>query len=154
MILKCYHFISQENKDGADERHSKVKLIIRDTDYAVRAICHIAKGDGKITSTAELVKALKMPRPFLRKILQTLNRNGILRSRKGQGGGFALALPAGKIYLIDLMEIFQGPLKINECVFKKRICAKRDVCILKAKIDSIEDYVVSKLKAITIESLL
>jgi Rrf2 family protein len=131
-----------------------MKLITRDTDYALRSICFMAKNKNRIISVSELVKALKIPRPFLRKVLQTLNRKGILYSYKGLGGGFKLALPAKKIFLINLMKIFQGPFRLNECLFKKRICPQRYSCALKKRIDRIEKYVVSNLKAITIANLL
>jgi Rrf2 family protein len=131
-----------------------MKLVTRDTDYAVRALCFIAKHNKEKISVSKLVKELKMPRPFLRKILQILNKKGILNSYRGQGGGFLLAMPAERIFLADLMEIFQGPLKFNECIFKNRICPDRNTCLLKAKIGVIERQAISELKSITIASLL
>ncbi|MBL7129936.1 MAG: Rrf2 family transcriptional regulator [Candidatus Omnitrophica bacterium] len=131
-----------------------MKLITRDTDYAVRALCFIAKQKEDIVSVAELVEKLRIPRSFLRKILQILNKKRILKSHRGQGGGFVLAISPGKIFLVNLIKIFQGSLKINECIFKNRICPNLKKCILKKKIDTIEKYVISELKSITIASLL
>jgi len=131
-----------------------MKLISRNTDYAVRAICYIAQQKEKIVTVEELVKALKMPRPFLRKILQTLNKKGILESRKGSGGGFVLGRNKDHIYLIDIIEAFQGPFRLNECFFKKKLCPNRNACWLKKKIDSIENKVYSELKNVTIGSIL
>jgi hypothetical protein len=76
-----------------------MKLINRDTDYALRAMSFIVKYNKKIVSVAELVKSLKIPQPFLRKILQKLNKQGILKSYKGKDGGFLLAKPANKIFI-------------------------------------------------------
>jgi len=131
-----------------------MKLITRNTDYSLRALCFIVKRRGKIISVRELVKELKTPRPFLRKILQILNRKKILRSYKGQGGGFSLAVAANKIYLLDLMEIFQGPLRLNECFLKKMVCPDKNSCGLRKKINDIERYVIKELRTITIASLL
>ena len=131
-----------------------MKLITRNTDYAVRALCCIAEQKQEVISADQLVKSLEMPRPFLRKILQTLNKEGLLNSSKGKGGGFTLAVPPGKITLTDVMEIFQGPLKLNECTFKKKVCPNVKDCLLKKKIDEIEKEVILRLKAITLESLL
>jgi len=131
-----------------------MKLITRDTDYAIRALCYIGKREKELVSASELVKKLKIPRPFLRKILQILNREGVLKSYKGQGGGFKLALSPNKILLVNLIEIFQGPIGLNECIFKKLICPNIKTCTLKKKINSIEKYVISKLKTITLASLL
>jgi Rrf2 family protein len=130
-----------------------MKLITRDTDYAVRALVHMSRSKKEIVSVAELVKDLRAPKPFLRKILQQLKRNEILKSYKGQGGGFSLALPAHKISVVDLIKVFQGPLEINECLFKKKICPQRSACALRRKIGQIEELVVGQLKGVTIASL-
>lgn len=131
-----------------------MKLITRDTDYALKALCSIAKSREKVVSVCELVTKLKIPRPFLRKILQILNKEQIVRSYKGSGGGFELALSPEKIFLLDLIKIFQGPLKLNECVLKKAPCPSTKVCKLKKKIERIERYVISELEGISLESLL
>jgi Rrf2 family protein len=131
-----------------------MKLITRDTDYAIRALCFIAGLKKEIVSVSELVKELKIPRPFLRKILQILNKKGILKSYKGKGGGFLLSVSANKIFLLDLIEIFQGPLRINECLLKKIKCPNIKNCVFRKKITEIEKYVIKELKPITIGFLL
>ena len=45
-------------------KEDAMKLITRDTDYAVRAIAFIAESEKEMVSTDELVKELKIPRPF------------------------------------------------------------------------------------------
>ncbi len=135
-----------------------MKLVTRNVDYAVRALCFMAaekkqKQNGAV-SVSELVGELKIPRPFLRKILQILNNKGILISQKGKGGGFELAVLPEKIYLADVIEAFHGPLKINECFLRKNICSDARICVLKGKIDGIERRVIKELKTINIESLL
>jgi len=131
-----------------------MKLITRDTDYALRALCFIAKRKKEIVPVSELVKALKIPGPFLRKILQILNKKKVLRSYKGQGGGFLLVLPAERIFLADLIKIFQGPLLLNECFFKKMACRDNKTCLLRKKIDVLEKYIIRELDSITLASLL
>lgn len=131
-----------------------MKLITRDTDYAVRALVFMAKQNKRVMSVDQLVKVLKIPRPFLRKILQTLNRKNVLHSYKGQRGGFLLAVAPTSIFLVDLIKIFQGPIKLNECIFKKRVCPNIKTCKLKKRIDNIQDYVILKLKDITLACLI
>ncbi|MBU4346210.1 MAG: Rrf2 family transcriptional regulator [Candidatus Omnitrophica bacterium] len=130
-----------------------MKLITRDTDYALKALCFIVKHKERIVSVSELVNELKIPRSFLRKILQELNKKRVLKSYKGQGGGFSLVKLAHKIFLVDLIEIFQGPLRLNECFLKKMVCPDMRTCVLRKKINQIEKYVIRELKSITITSL-
>ena len=130
-----------------------MKLITRNTDYAVRALCYVA-GQGKgFVSAAEMVAKLKIPRPFLRKLLQTLSAEGILSSFKGQGGGFALAKRPENVPLADLVRIFQGTVELNQCIFKKKICPNRKTCVLRKEINRIERDVLMRLRGITIASL-
>ncbi len=131
-----------------------MKLLTRNTDYGIRALCFIAKEKGRIIAVPELVKALKIPRPFLRKILQRLTKKGFVWSQKGIGGGFRLAIPAGKLHVVEVAQSFQGALKLNECFFKKELCPNRKICPLKKKIDRIEKIVASELGLITISELL
>ena len=131
-----------------------MKLINRDTDYSIKALRYIANRKNKIITASELVKELRIPRPFLRKILQILNRNRILKSYKGQGGGFTLLLKPNEIFLGDLIRIFHGPFEFNECLFLKKSCPDTKSCVLKSKIDSIEQRVAAELKSITLKSLL
>ncbi|OGW83757.1 MAG: hypothetical protein A2987_00725 [Omnitrophica bacterium RIFCSPLOWO2_01_FULL_45_10] len=131
-----------------------MKLISRDTDYAVRALSRIARNGNKISSVSNLAKETAVPRPFLRKILQTLNKKGVVNSSKGRGGGFVLARGADKIYLVELINIFQGPIKLNQCLFKKKICHEVASCVLKSKMDALEKNMISELKSITIAVLI
>lgn len=130
-----------------------MKLITRNTDYAVRALCYLAQQGDRFVPVTEMVAVLKIPRPFLRKILQTLSGEGLLKSTKGQGGGFSPAVPAEKILLTDMIKIFQNTIQLNECIFKKKICPNRSTCVLKKEIDSIEHDVLHRLRRITIASL-
>jgi len=131
-----------------------LKLITRDTDYAIRALCYMAREKNKLVSVSELVDQTCIPKPFLRKILQILNKKGMLKSYKGIGGGFQLKVIPQEMSLLDLIQIFQGPFQISEHTFKNKICPHTKRCRLKKKIDIIEKSVISELKKITLASLI
>ncbi|PIQ91084.1 MAG: hypothetical protein COV71_01045 [Candidatus Omnitrophica bacterium CG11_big_fil_rev_8_21_14_0_20_41_12] len=130
-----------------------MKLITRNTDYALRALCYMSKHQD-IISVDELVNKLGVPRPFMRKILQRLNQERILASYKGQGGGFKLKLKPDRIYMIQIMRIFQGNVGLNGCFLKKGICPDKVRCVLRKKIHAIEDSVFRQLGKINIVSLI
>jgi Rrf2 family protein len=130
-----------------------MKLITRNTDYALRALCYMSKQQD-VVAVDELVKRLGVPRPFMRKILQQLNKQRILESYKGQGGGFKLRKPADKIYMIGIMRIFQGKVGLNGCFLKKDICPNKNRCVLRKKIHAIEDNVLKQLREINIAALI
>jgi Rrf2 family protein len=131
-----------------------LKLITRNTDYAMRALGRIAEARGDMVSVGSLVKELGIPRPFLRKVLQELNKKGILTSSKGTGGGFVLKSDPSLIKLLDVRAVFQGPFGLNECIFKKKLCPSRATCVLRKKISAIEQGVYEELKSVTLRDLM
>lgn len=131
-----------------------MKLITRDTDYAVRALLHIARHRVRRISAAHLAEDLDIPYPFLRKTFQTLRGEGILASSKGKGGGFQLAIPPEKISLADLIRIFRGPLNLAECVFRDAVCPDIKTCPLRKRILTLQKTFLAELQSLTIASLL
>lgn len=130
-----------------------IRLINRNTDYAIRALCYMAKRKDEMVSASELVRKLKIPRSFLRKILQILNNEDLLISYKGKGGGFMLAREPDKIFLPDVIKAFQGPIKLNECVFKKDVCPNKRGCFLRRRLGTIEQFIIMQLSPITIKQI-
>jgi DNA-binding IscR family transcriptional regulator len=63
-------------------------------------------------------------------------------------------VPADKIFLLDLIKVFQGEFKLSECLFKKEVCPHTKICVLRRKIDKIEKYVIKELKSVSITYLL
>lgn len=131
-----------------------MSLITRDIDYAIRALCCIAERRKEVHSVVEIAKCLKIPHPFLRKILQILNRANIVHSYKGKGGGFKLAADPDKISLLDVITSFQGPIRLNDHTIKKKACPRVKGCNIKKKLDRVERIMVLELKAITIWAII
>lgn len=130
-----------------------MKLITRNSDYAIRALLYVSQHPKKIFSAQELTRALNMPRALLRSVLQKLSRGGYLDSARGKDGGFSLRVNAASIKISEIIMLFQGSIEINECTLKKKICPNLKNCVLRRKIKDIEELVISKLSNITIGSL-
>ena len=128
-------------------------LITRKTEYAIRALRSLADDGRRKVAVSQLSRELEIPRPYLRGILQTLRKKGLLYSYRGRGGGFKLARPASEIRVVDLVRIFQGPVTFDRCVFKKRVCPDIQRCVLREEIKSMEREIAGRLSSITIESL-
>jgi len=131
-----------------------VNLITRDSDYAVQAVCLIAEKKEKRVSVRELVRELKIPRHFLRRILQVLSRKGILKSYEGRRGGFSLSLKPSFLSLLDIITVFQGDIRLNGHTFKKKICPHIRNCRIKKELDLIERDMIAGLESITIRSII
>lgn len=78
--------------------------------YGLRAAVNLA-GTKKAVSAHDLALSEHIPEDFLEKILQKLRRAGIVESKKGVDGGYALARPAGSVSAWDILSTLDGPIK-------------------------------------------
>jgi Rrf2 family protein len=78
-------------------------------DYAVRAMVQIALAEGA-TSRGDIAAAQEIPAKFLESILLRLRQGGLLVAQRGTTGGYALARPAERITIADVVRVVDGPL--------------------------------------------
>lgn len=78
----------------------------------------------------QISEATGVARPYLVRILATLGGSEIVASKKGTGGGYALARPADAITLRDVMRAIDGPVAPLSCVSLNwhQTCAVEDRC--------------------------
>ncbi|MBM3713239.1 MAG: Rrf2 family transcriptional regulator [Actinobacteria bacterium] len=131
-----------------------MKLITKQTDYAIRALGAMAKEKDSIFTTSFLAEKLKISKPFVRAILQKLNKEHVLVSYKGKGGGFKMALPPDKVSIVSLIKIFQGPIKVDHCLIKSSLCPDIKTCPLRKKLKEIGSYINKEFESLTLAKLL
>jgi len=109
--------------------------------YGIRAVTYIAsksKNNGKI-GIKQISEDLKLPTPFLAKILQQLAKQKILSSSKGPHGGFSLIKDPRHITLFDIVITIDGSDTFDNCIIHNRSCKSVDEDKLLCPIH--EDYV-------------
>ena len=81
-------------------------------DYASRALLSLALGADLAapTSVRDLAKRTGLPQPYLEQILLSLKGVGLVRSKRGVGGGYVLARPAERITLAEIVAAVDGPI--------------------------------------------
>jgi Rrf2 family iron-sulfur cluster assembly transcriptional regulator len=81
-------------------------------DYAGRALLSLAlHGDGRTpTSVREIADRTGLPQPYLEQILLALKGAGLVRSKRGVGGGYVLAREPGHILLSQIIAAVDGPI--------------------------------------------
>ena len=130
-----------------------MRVINKESDYAITALVSLAKKPGTVASAVELARELRIPGAFLRRILQRLGRKGIINSKKGIGGGFELAMKPDRILVGDVVAALQGQVRLSDCGMRKTICERHNSCTLRGKLKTIEKRLISELMAISIASL-
>jgi Rrf2 family transcriptional regulator, iron-sulfur cluster assembly transcription factor len=92
--------------------------------YGIRAVIYLASkplSDGK-TGIRKISSDLKLPTPFLAKILQQLAKQKILSSSKGPHGGFSILKDPRKITLLDIVNTIDGNDVFTNCVMHNGSC--------------------------------
>src|SRR5262245_11790471 len=80
-------------------------------DYAVRAAAELAAAPaGRPAKGERLAPPRAIPPKFLENILADLRNAGLVRSRRGVDGGYALTRAADDISVADVMRAVEGPL--------------------------------------------
>ena len=80
-------------------------------DYAARALLSLAlHGSDRPTSVKEIAERTHLPQPYLEQILLSVKGAGLVRSKRGVGGGYVLARPPAEITLADILAAVDGPL--------------------------------------------
>ncbi len=81
-------------------------------DYASRALLSLALHDGerKPTSVRDIAERTGLPQPYLEQILLALKGAGLVRSKRGVGGGYVLARSPAAITLGQIVSSVEGPI--------------------------------------------
>ncbi|HSH68719.1 MAG TPA: Rrf2 family transcriptional regulator [Deferrisomatales bacterium] len=104
-------------------------IITRATEYSIRAVLHLAsRYPAEVVSKQEICAAEGVTPAFLTKILQPLIRSGLVRSKRGVAGGFALARNPDKLTLLDVMQAVDEPLTLNLCLLEGHQCERECTC--------------------------
>jgi Rrf2 family protein len=88
-----------------------VKISVK-VDYACRVLAEMARlhGTGELARIERLARTEAVPANFLAQILSELRNGGLVTSKRGIQGGYALARPADQISLYDIMKVIDGEL--------------------------------------------
>jgi len=80
-------------------------------DYAARALLSLAlHASDRPTSVKEIAERTDLPQPYLEQILLAVKGAGLVRSKRGVGGGYVLARPPEEITLAQILAAVEGPL--------------------------------------------
>jgi Rrf2 family cysteine metabolism transcriptional repressor len=98
--------------------------------YAVRALTELARREdtepGKPVRLGDIADSRDMPLQFLEQVFAALRRGGVVRSRRGAAGGYAMARPAAEITVLDVVAALDGVPSPAECT--QGLCERVDGC--------------------------
>ena len=84
-------------------------------DYAARALLSLALHESnRPTSVKEIAERTTLPQPYLEQILLAVKGAGLVRSKRGVGGGYVLARDPDEILLSQIVSAVDGPITAGD----------------------------------------
>ncbi len=129
--------------------------LTREADYALRTMLEVATLPlGEQTTTRQVSRRRLVPLPFVRKIVPQLVAAGLLRARRGKGGGLTLARPADEISLLAVIDATNtNVIAINRCVLRPEICPLQPTCPVHEVCRTVRDEMVRLFGAVTLSDM-
>jgi Rrf2 family protein len=90
-------------------------VISQTAEYALRAIVYLADQEGDARTTAQIAKATQVPAGYLAKVMQSLSRNGVVKSQRGLNGGFTLAHDPTELSILAVVNSVDPIQRFPEC---------------------------------------
>jgi Rrf2 family protein len=132
-------------------------LLSRKADYALVILSylhHHPEGG----SAREISDRFALSQPFSANILKILSHAGLVKGRRGQGGGYVLARPAREVCLCELLDALDEPFQLAECNRpasdgRGPICSLEQLCPVREAVVEVHRRIRDTLQAVTLADL-
>jgi Rrf2 family iron-sulfur cluster assembly transcriptional regulator len=126
-------------------------------DYASRALLSLALHGAtqSPTSVRDIAERTGLPQPYLEQILLALKGAGLVRSKRGVGGGYVLARDPGEISLAQIVAAVDGPIVAGDFgePHENGACDHEGQCILLAVWAEVGEQIRTKLQNLTLADM-
>ncbi|HET6951810.1 MAG TPA: Rrf2 family transcriptional regulator [Acidimicrobiales bacterium] len=126
-------------------------------DYASRALLSLAlhSSEAGPTSVRDIAERTGLPQPYLEQILLALKGAGLVRSKRGVGGGYVLAREPAAITLADIVSAVDGPIAVGDFgePHQNGACDHEGQCVLLAIWGVVSDHMRRHLGELTLADI-
>jgi Rrf2 family protein len=126
-------------------------------DYASRALLSLAlhRDVEGPTSVRDLAERTGLPQPYLEQILLALKGAGLVRSKRGVGGGYILAREPSEITLGQIVSAVEGPIVAGDFgePHKDGACEHEGQCVLLAVWAEVGEHMRHRLDSFTLADM-
>lgn len=96
--------------------------------YAMRAMMYLAEHGQKGPQSLSRIKECGLPGDYLEQLLRCLRQEGLVRSVRGNQGGYQLTRPASDITVGEVIAAVEGPAMLQICGDKPGNCEAAAHC--------------------------
>lgn len=126
----------------------------RQTDYAVRLVLALARRPaGAQVPTSQIREEMLIPPALAQRIVADLARGGFILTQPGRIGGIQLARPANEITLYEIVDFYEGPIHISDCLTTDFDCPFETKCPVRRRWNRVDLIIRDALNKITFEEL-
>ena len=135
------------------------KVLTKKAKYGLKALVHLATVEpGRPELVNDIAEAEQIPKKFLDAILADLRNAGFVHSKKGKGGGYALARPPKEISIGAVVRALDGPLAPIQCASKtvyRRCddCTNEKHCAVRLVMLQVREAIAGVLDNTTLEEM-
>ena len=130
-------------------------MLSHTAEYALRAVLYLAeRGKAGPVQVGVIAQALRIPRNYLSKILHLLARHGVLDSTRGKLGGFRLAAPPERLYLVQVVSPFWRLGETRHCLLGRPQCSDQTACAAHARWKDVAERLATFFRETTVAELL
>ena len=127
-------------------------------DYASRALLSLALHEGRTrpTSVRDVAERTGLPQPYLEQILLALKGAGLVRSKRGVGGGYVLARPPEEVTLGEIVSAVEGPIVAGDFgePHQNGACDHEGQCVLLAVWAEVGEHMRRHLDSYTLADMM
>lgn len=126
-------------------------MLSQTTEYALRAMSILATHPDQLVSTVAIAERAHIPANYLAKVLQQLTSQGLLKGRRGVGGGYKLAKEAASITLLDVIRAIGDFKALEHCPLPSP--SRDQLCALHKAIDAATRQAIRVFEGTSLQSL-
>ena len=107
------------------------------------------------TSVRDIAERTGLPQPYLEQILLALKGAGLVRSKRGVGGGYVLARPPQEISLAQIVSAVDGPIAAGDFgePHANGACDHEGQCVLLSVWAEVGDHMREHLASFTLADM-
>lgn len=129
-------------------------LITREVDYGIRIVRNLSVDEYK--SIVDIAEKEHITKTIAHKLARILNKEGIIKSKRGIDGGYALNISLDELRLYDIYVALIDKPAINECLLDSYICPinKEKGCGVHQELRRIQNILFDEFKRTPISKMI
>jgi len=121
-------------------------------DYAIVALSHL-NATREPASAKEIAQCYNLSAQMLANVLKTLTHSGLLSSKRGVAGGYALGRSPKHIYLGEVIDAIDGRQSLSDCASLDKSCSAEQNCPAKSPILMIHKKIKQFMDSLTLADI-